>query len=443
MNLAEPPTACWFAWPTGEMSIALEWPLGLTVVEDALLARCESIVAHLCEDSSARDCREWFLHAAARRASVRSARVGSGPITDVAGVHFHFSLADTVGDFLQEYLRVGELPGTQRPVDSASLAPLPEAEFVCVARCGAWKDARIHREFDARFGAGNWRTGYTWGGMTLDVRSGIQIYEDGYYHALRNDPELLEWLLTYQDVYDTSPTNTDSYCDYSLQEVEGASQHWQDVAIRRVLRRLGLWFRGQRLLEIRGHSSEGYRLNPGQLPFHRADLLVQPRQYGWWQSGSIEEFSIGNYAVQVPLGIALDYLRGRGPDPETCELLLMAQHRSLFPEMVRLAATGGPRTHLFIVRTLQLMPEPDQLEFLQTPAVPEATRELWALSRPVSPQTAEVIDRLLADEPESRADGLSRVLQLEPRLRRRLVEAVCEDPARRLRNQAKGMLANV
>jgi hypothetical protein len=172
-------------------------------------------------------------------------------------------------------------------------------------------------------------------------------------------------------------------------------------------------------------------------------LLIQPRQYGWWQPGSIEDFSIGNYAVQVPLPVALEYLRGRGADQDTCELLLMAQHRSLFPEMARFAATGGPRTQLFIIRTLQLMPGLAQVEFFQMPAVPEATRTLWELSWPLSSETAEVMDRLLATEPESRAEGLGQVTQVEPRLRRRLLEAVCEDPARRLRNQAKGMLASM
>src|SRR5262249_53587055 len=152
---------------------------------------------------------------AARRASIRSAGVGPGAMDDLARVPFHLPLAASVGEFLQRYLRLGEFPGLPCPVNVASLEPLPEADFVCVARCGAWKDARIRREFDARFGAGNWRTGYSWAGLTLDVRSGIQIYEDGYYHALGNNPELLGWLRTYRDVYDTSPTNTDSYCDYS------------------------------------------------------------------------------------------------------------------------------------------------------------------------------------------------------------------------------------
>ncbi len=438
-----PPTACWFVWPEGQGAGALEWPLGLNVLEDALLARFGSVGAPAPAGPGPTDCREWFLQTAVRRASVRSGGAGPVPADDLAGVPFHLPHAATLGDFLQRHLRLDAVPGTPRPVDVASLVPLPGEDFVCVARCGAWKDARIRKEFDARFGAGNWRTGYTWGGLTLDVRSGIQVYEDGYYHALRADPGLLEWVLTHRDVYDTSPTNVHSYCDYSIQEVEGAGQHWQDVAIRRVLRRLGLWFRGEGLLEIRGHTSAGYRLNPGQLPFHRPDLLVQPRQYGWWQPDSIEEFSIGNFAVEVPLSVARDYLRERGTSQEACELLLLAQHRGLLPDMVRLAAAGGPRAHLFLVRALQLMTEQTQAELFQAPAVPEGLRNLWDVSRAASPESAEVIDRLLVGEPESRAEGLARAVRLEPQLRRRVVEAACEDPARRLRNQAKGMLSRL
>lgn len=103
----------------------------------------------------------------------------------------------------------------------------------------------------------SWRWGYQWGSHILDTRSGIQIYEEAYYRTFKNDKKLLEYVCaSASDCYDTSVTNVHAYCDYNFQEVEGACQHWQDVSVRRCLLRAGRWFKGDHLLEIRGHESE-------------------------------------------------------------------------------------------------------------------------------------------------------------------------------------------
>lgn len=75
---------------------------------------------------------------------------------------------ETLESFLCAHLQPGPCPDP-RPVDAASMRPLPTEDFVVVARCGAWRNARIAREFDARFGPGVWRTGYSWGEHTLDA----------------------------------------------------------------------------------------------------------------------------------------------------------------------------------------------------------------------------------------------------------------------------------
>lgn len=432
MTGTQPPSPCWFDWSAGEDPIALEWPLGLSIVEDALLEAFPSIGVPLSKEQAITNNFDWFLQTAVRRAAIRLGSVGSGSrvVPDRA----------PLDELLRQHLHEGEFPGEPRPVDVATMTPLAEEDFVCVARWGSWKDERIHREANARFGVGNWRMGYSWGDWTLDVRSGIQIYEDGYYHVLRNDPELLQWTLSYCDVFDTNPSNVASYCDYSVQEVENAGQHWQDVAIRRVLRRLGLWFGGEELLEIRGHESEGYRLNPGQLPFHRPDLLVSPRQWGWWRPDSIEDFSISNFAIQVPLPIVRDYLRSRDPDQESGEVILMAQHPELLPEMARFAATGGLRAQLFVFRALQLMRERTGADLFGDVTLPLGVRELWELFQSGKQEHGEVIDRLLSAEPEVRREGLAQISLLESKLRIPVLKAASEDPARKLRNQAQRLL---
>ena len=69
--------------------------------------------------------------------------------------------------------------------------------------------------------------------------------------------------------------------------------------MRRCLMRLGTWFRGDHLVEIRGRDSEGFRLNPGQIPFHLPEMIVQPEQTGWWEPGSVESFWQANKVLQV------------------------------------------------------------------------------------------------------------------------------------------------
>lgn len=441
--MLSPPAPCWFSWFGGSKPIVLAWPFGLTIIEDAFLvavSRGQSLPQGDSPPSD--DVPAWFLRTALQRARIRAGSPGTGGAGSVPDVPFHLGFASSLHDFLARHLYLGEPPEPPLPTDVASLEPLPEGNFVTVARCGAWKDVRIRHEFDARFGAGGWRTGYTWGPWMLDVRSGIQIYEDAYYQALVHTPELLQWLLQYQEVYDTSPSNIQSHCDYGIQEVEGAGQHWQDIAVRRVLRRRGLWFHGEKLLEIRGHTSEGYALNPGQLPFHRLDLFVQPRQYGWWRPDSIEDFSISNFAVQVPLSAALDTIRARGLDWETCEMMLLAQHPGLVVEMLRFGP-NGPRTGLFFARTLSLLPEAARDELLRQADLSKRLREWWEILDAHLPQSAEIIDRLLSSEAESRAGGLDLVMQLEPRLRLFALDAACEDPARRLRHRAKVLRASV
>jgi hypothetical protein len=150
---------------------------------------------------------------------------------------------------------------------------------------------------------------------------------------------------------------------------------------------------------------------------------------------------MSNFAVQTTLDDALDYLRSRTPDQETCELILVAQHRALFPEMIRFATAGSARTHLFLARALQLMSPQAQEEFYSHESVPDAARNTWDVIRSLSEEEQETVDRVLASEPEVRREGLLRVAKLEGRLRQCLLRATCEDPARRLRNRAKEMLA--
>jgi len=91
----------------------------------------------------------------------------------------------------------------------------------------------------------------------------------------------------FSEVYDNNVSNVNSGFDYSIQEFEG--NHFQDIALRRCLIRNGTWFKGNQPLEVR-LSEPGIKFNPGEVLFHKPELIPQPEVIGWWKSGSIESW---------------------------------------------------------------------------------------------------------------------------------------------------------
>lgn len=147
---------------------------------------------------------------------------------------------------------------------------------------------------------GDFRIAYEFEGAVIERESALQLYEDAYYFFLKRQPELLDWLVqTAAEVYDTEPENVASGLDYGAQQASKPT-HLQDIAIRRVLRRLGRRFEGSELLEIRGIRSRGYVLNPGVVPFHRQECIQQPVWSATWAvPGSVESFWQSNKVIVV------------------------------------------------------------------------------------------------------------------------------------------------
>jgi len=152
---------------------------------------------------------------------------------------------------------------------------------------------------DKLYGSGNWKSAFAWGNSIIDRKFALQLYEDAYYNFFRNNLEQLDWLCENAcDVYDNALSNVDSGFDYSIQETN--STHLQDIAVRNVLLRLGRTFNGNRLIEIRGKDSEGYRFNPGRVPFHMPDMIKhRENNPEWIDPGSIEDFWQSNKVLVV------------------------------------------------------------------------------------------------------------------------------------------------
>jgi len=163
--------------------------------------------------------------------------------------------------------------------------------------------------WNKQFGEGNWRIVWEFGKLTIQRPEALQVYEDGYYEFLKSNPETLDWLVKRaSNVYDTAPTNIQAGVSYNVQET--ANNHLHDVAIRRAVFRLGKWFEGTELLEVRS-KAEGWRLSPCMVPFHLPELISTESimDYGnkgfWWDKkgvpNSVEAFYQRNKLLQAYL----------------------------------------------------------------------------------------------------------------------------------------------
>lgn len=162
--------------------------------------------------------------------------------------------------------------------------------------------AELQARYDIEYGIDNWQYAWVWGTQLLPLMPALQLYEDAYYDFLLRNQHILNQLVTgARDVYDDAPTNVDSGFDYLNQETN--VNHWHDVAIRRAVMRNGVWFSGTELVHIRHNLSNhplSMVLSPGQVPFHKPDMIVQPElERWWWDPASIECFYQSNKVLAV------------------------------------------------------------------------------------------------------------------------------------------------
>jgi hypothetical protein len=156
-------------------------------------------------------------------------------------------------------------------------------------------------EWDEKFGKGNWELVWLLNGFRYNWLGVCGLYEDAYLVYFESHPDILAQLLTEaSDVYDDSLTNVGSGLDYLRQETERT--HIQDIAIRRCVDKLGLKFKGDKLIQIRDSLGEhplSMTLSPGKVPFHHPEHIEVPRIEGWWDAGSVEDFYQSNKYLEA------------------------------------------------------------------------------------------------------------------------------------------------
>lgn len=167
---------------------------------------------------------------------------------------------------------------------------------------GKNRDAK-EAQLNQTYGQENWRMAHQVGEKFYGwLEALILFYEEAYFEYLKKNPQILDWLCkSASDVYDSAKTNVQSGLDYNIQE--GTSNHMQDIAVRRVVQRLGRKFEGTALLQIRGRKSKGACLSPGVVPFHKPDFILQPELQSWWEPGSIESFWQSNKILLVKTAV--------------------------------------------------------------------------------------------------------------------------------------------
>lgn len=173
---------------------------------------------------------------------------------------------------------------------------------------GRYRDKKYF-EWNMKYGEGNWRLAWKVGPTFADYLGACALYEDAYFCHFAANPDILAMLvMDAREIFDDAPTNVASRFDYLKQETDRT--HVQDIAIRRCLLRLGVWFEGKDLIQIRhsvGQHPLSMTLSPGKVPFHRPDLIepppwtpeVRPDHEKWYDLGSTEAFYQFNRILQV------------------------------------------------------------------------------------------------------------------------------------------------
>jgi hypothetical protein len=177
---------------------------------------------------------------------------------------------------------------------------------------GREKASRRNR-LDARYGPDGWRLAHIVRGRVVRVSEAIREYEQAYRAFLLERPRLVAFLAEHcGNVYDDAVENV---FDDGYDQPATASNHYQDIAVRRVLAELAddaAWpdvqptepgevdlvdlgtgrtervpraygFRGGALLQIREPDSPGFMLSPAVVPVDDPELITTlPGRQEWY-----------------------------------------------------------------------------------------------------------------------------------------------------------------
>jgi len=159
-------------------------------------------------------------------------------------------------------------------------------KFIYVGDHGSNRDKFIQK-VNKQAGKGNWFFAFRAGKKLYSWNWGMQLYEDAYLSFLGKDINLVKKLVSACDVCEINNKDLDAYLDYKKQKHD--RDHYQDIAIRRCLVRLGVWFKGTDLLSV-----PGTEFDHSKIPFHLPHLLRKPDSLK-----SIKSWLDGNHLLVI------------------------------------------------------------------------------------------------------------------------------------------------
>jgi hypothetical protein len=121
-------------------------------------------------------------------------------------------------------------------------------QFISAPNLGNKRDKFVAL-LNNKVGRGNWFWVYRFGDKLYSWHLALQLYEDAYWVFFKNNLTSLKKLVKeYGDVMVFDKTDLKSGLDYKKQLHR--ADHYEDIAIRRCLRRFGTWFQGEDILKI-------------------------------------------------------------------------------------------------------------------------------------------------------------------------------------------------
>lgn len=165
---------------------------------------------------------------------------------------------------------------------------IPSDEIVLQGVLGDYQERALRDAYLSKtFGAVN--CGHMLDGCVVSKNIMLVLFEETYRRFFQQQPTVLRWVSdNFSDVVDGSIEDTASGQDYDAQN--NCGNHFQDIAIRRILYSQGMAFQGEDLLKARNADRIGGFLSPGQMPFFMPEKTPILAVYGWWKKGSLEEF---------------------------------------------------------------------------------------------------------------------------------------------------------
>lgn len=177
-----------------------------------------------------------------------------------------------------------------------------------VARPGYFgkKRPKIEAKYNAELPG--WRECWQIGEWIYNFDEAVTLYDDSYFKFISEDERNLYNIIKFSECYDHDHTNI--MCGVNHDTIS-TPRHIQDVSVRRALVRLGTYFKGFRgsgeqyeeeeLLHIRGEGTNGNWLMPGNVPFHRPNLLRPIEEVEnfpkWANPTSVEGFWQANKVI--------------------------------------------------------------------------------------------------------------------------------------------------